>query len=81
MDARSQLPPVNIEAEEAILGGILLDPEAIARVVDSLVISAFSLESHQEIYRAAQVLHAQGKPTDLIGISTYLADNKISAAT
>ena len=77
MDARSQLPPVNIEAEEAILGGILLDPEAIARVVDSLVISAFSLESHQEIYRAAQVLHAQGKPTDLIGISTYLADNNL----
>lgn len=76
-DIIDHLPPVNIEAEEAILGGILLDPEAIARVVDSLVISAFSLESHQEIYRAAQILHAQGKPTDLIGISTYLADNNL----
>jgi replicative DNA helicase len=72
-----ELPPVNIEAEEAILGGILLDPEAISRVVDGLVIGAFSLESHQTIYRAAIALHAQGKPADLIGISTYLADNNL----
>ena len=69
-----RLPPVNIEAEEAILGGILLDPEAMARIADSLVVKAFSLESHQEIYRAAQVLHSRGKPTDLMAVSSYLAD-------
>lgn len=32
-----KLPPTNIEAEEAILGGILLDPLAISRVCDYLV--------------------------------------------
>ena len=42
-DIINNLPPVNIEAEEAILGGILLDPEAMSRVADSLVIKAFSL--------------------------------------
>ncbi|ELS04581.1 replicative DNA helicase [Xenococcus sp. PCC 7305] len=66
---------INIEAEEAILGGILLDPEAIARVADTLVKEAFSLQAHQEIYNAAHILHAQGKPTDLMAVSTYLADH------
>ena len=70
-----KLPPVNIEAEEAILGGILLDPEAMVRVADILVKEAFSLQSHQQIYHAAQMLHSQGKPTDLMAVSTYLADH------
>ncbi len=74
VDITDSIPPVNIEAEEAILGGILLDPEAMARVADTLVKEAFSLQAHQEIYHAAQVLHVQGKPTDLMAISTYLAD-------
>ncbi len=71
------LPPVNIEAEEAILGGILLDPEAMVRVADLLVKEAFSLQSHQQIYYAAQILHGQGKPTDLMAVSTYLADHNL----
>ncbi len=74
-DSIDSLPPVNIEAEEAILGGILLDPEAMGRVADSLVVKAFSLEAHQEIYHAAQVLQTQGQPTDLMSISSYLADH------
>ncbi|VEP15016.1 Replicative DNA helicase [Hyella patelloides LEGE 07179] len=77
VDIFNNLPPVNIEAEEAILGGILLDPEAMARVADSLVIKAFSLEAHQVIYSAAQVLHSQGKPTDLMAVSSYLADRNL----
>ncbi|MEM9274067.1 MAG: replicative DNA helicase [Cyanobacteria bacterium P01_F01_bin.143] len=75
VDITDSIPPVNIEAEEAILGGILLDPEAMARVADTLVKEAFSLQAHQEIYHAAQVLNIQGKPTDLMAVSTYLADH------
>ncbi|MDJ0575681.1 MAG: DnaB-like helicase N-terminal domain-containing protein [Xenococcaceae cyanobacterium MO_234.B1] len=69
-----QLPPANIEAEEAILGGILLDPMAMSRVEADLKIEAFSLYSHQEIYRAALTLYRQMKPTDLMAVSTYLCD-------
>jgi len=76
-DSIDSLPPVNIEAEEAILGGILLDPEAMGRVADSLVVKAFSLAAHQEIYHAAQVLQTQGQPTDLMSISSYLADHSL----
>src|SRR6478672_2717306 len=73
--ASDRLPPQNIDAEESILGGILLDPEAIGRVSDQLVPEALYIRAHQEIYRAALALHTQGKPTDLMSITTWLYDH------
>jgi replicative DNA helicase len=70
-----QPQPANIEAEEAILGGILFDPTAISRVEADLRIEAFYLQTHQEIYRAALTLYRQSKPTDLIAVATYLNDH------
>jgi replicative DNA helicase len=70
-----QPQPANIEAEEAILGGILFDPLAMTRVEADLRIEAFYLQTHQEIYRAALTLYRQSKPTDLIAIATYLNDH------
>jgi replicative DNA helicase len=69
------LPPQNIEAEESILGGILLDPKAIGRIIDILVRDAFYVRSHQEIYRAAIELYGKGKPTDLMTVSSWLQDH------
>ena len=69
-----QLPPQNLEAEEVILGGILLDPDAIGRVADVLQPEAFYLGAHREIYRTALMLHSQGKPTDLTAMGAWLAD-------
>jgi replicative DNA helicase len=69
------LPPTNIEAEESILGGILLDPNAMERVVSILVKDAFFAPSHQEIYQAALTLHLQGLPTDLMSVTTWLSDH------
>jgi len=68
------LPPANIEAEEAILGGILFDPQAISCVEGSLVPNAFYVSAHQEIYQTALKLYYQSNPTDFMAISTYLAD-------
>jgi len=67
-------PPQNLEAEEAVLGGILLDPDAIGRVADVLQPEAFYLGAHREIYRTALMLHSQGKPTDLTAMAAWLAD-------
>ena len=74
-DHKNSLPPQNIEAEEAILGGILLDPEAINRVSDRLVPEAFYISTHSIIYQAALRLHAQQKPTDLLTITNWLTDH------
>ncbi|MGB8701480.1 MAG: DnaB-like helicase N-terminal domain-containing protein, partial [Thermosynechococcaceae cyanobacterium] len=71
------LPPQNVEAEELILGGILLDPEAIGRVADLVKTDAFYLSAHQEIYRAALALHAQGSPTDLMCVTAWLQDHSL----
>lgn len=70
-----RVPPQNVDAEQAILGGILLDPEAISRVADLLQAEAFYISAHQEIYRTALLLHAQGKPTDITTVTAWLQDN------
>ncbi|WP_338430732.1 replicative DNA helicase [Synechococcus elongatus] len=67
-------PPQNVEAEEAILGSILLDPEAIGRIADVLSPEAFYNSTHRDIYRAAVQLHSQGQPTDLTSLTTCLQD-------
>jgi replicative DNA helicase len=74
-----RLPPQNIEAEEAILGGILLDPEAVGRVSETLMAEAFYISAHKDIYQAALRLHSQGKPTDLLSITSWLADHDLLA--
>ena len=68
----SDILPSNIEAEESILGGILLDPSAIGRVVDLLTPESFYIVAHATIYRAAVELYQQDKPTDLISLTSYL---------
>ncbi|MEN9201716.1 MAG: replicative DNA helicase [Thermostichus sp. DG_1_6_bins_120] len=72
-----RLPPQNVEAEEEILGGILLDPDALVRVAELLRPEMFYVSAHQEIYRAALQLHNQGQPTDLMTVSAWLADHHL----
>lgn len=79
--AAHALPPQNVEAEEAILGGILLDPNAIARVADTLRPEVFYILAHQEIYKACLALHTQGQPTDLICVSNWIRDHGMMTKT
>jgi replicative DNA helicase len=71
----NRIPPQNIEAEEAILGGILQDPFAITRVMGLLPSPKVFLHSaHQKIYQVCSDLHRQGKGTDLMLVATELND-------
>ncbi|MDQ3894172.1 MAG: replicative DNA helicase, partial [Actinomycetota bacterium] len=47
------VPPQNVEAEESVLGAMMLSPGAIAAVTEVLDASDFYRESHARIYRAA----------------------------
>ena len=67
-----KLPPQSIEAEMSILGGILLDNEAINRVMDNLVPEDFYRESHRKIMRAMIELNEHREPCDLITLTTIL---------
>ncbi|MEM0982222.1 MAG: DnaB-like helicase N-terminal domain-containing protein, partial [Cyanobacteria bacterium P01_H01_bin.58] len=72
-----RLPPQNVEAEEAILGGILLDPEAIGRVMELLNPDAFYISAHKTIYRAAMELTQKGLPSDLMTVTAWLRDHEL----
>ncbi len=70
-----KMPPHNIEAEEAILGGILLDPEAMGRIVDTLDAEAFYISAHKDIYQACLRLHSQNKSINLLTVTAWLSDH------
>jgi replicative DNA helicase len=67
----------NIDAEEGVLGGILLDPSAISIVANILPPSAFYITAHQRIYQAALTLHSKNKLVDLMSVTTWLADHEL----
>ncbi len=67
-----KLPPQSIEAEMSILGGILLENEAINRVLEALVPEDFYRETHRKIMRAMIDLSDQREPCDLITLTTVL---------
>ncbi|YAI82115.1 MAG: replicative DNA helicase [cyanobacterium endosymbiont of Rhopalodia sterrenbergii] len=77
MVANNALPPQNIEAEESILGGVLLDRDAMGRIVDLITPDAFYVPVHKEIYEAALKLHLQGKPVDLLTMKSFLEDHQL----
>ncbi|MCP2727333.1 DnaB-like helicase N-terminal domain-containing protein, partial [Limnofasciculus baicalensis] len=69
-------PPQNTEAEEGVLGGILLDTSALPRIKDKLTPDAFYLEAHRIIYRGCLVCLSRDGMVDLMTICTYLHDKK-----
>jgi replicative DNA helicase len=71
------LPPQNIDAEESILGGILLDAEAIGRVADLISPEAFYLGAHRHIFEAMLDLSRRGNPTDLVTVTAWLRDRDL----
>lgn len=73
----NKLPPCNVEAEEAILGAILLDPNAIYRVKDRLKPEHFYISAHKDIYQACLRLCNKEQPTDLLTVTNWLVDHDI----
>jgi replicative DNA helicase len=67
-----KLPPQSIEAEMSILGGILLDNNAINRALEILVPDDLYRESHRKIFRAMIELSERGEPCDLITLTSIL---------
>jgi len=73
-----KLPPQSIEAERSLLGCLMLDKNAILKVVDFLGPKDFYKEAHQEIYQVIQDLFEKREPIDLLSVSTRLKEkNKL----
>src|ERR687892_435607 len=72
--AAAPVPPQNLEAEESVLGAMMLSPGAIGAVSEILDASDFYRESHAKIYRAALGLYARGEPVDAITLVDELEE-------
>jgi replicative DNA helicase len=68
-----KLLPQNVEAETAVLGSILIDPDAIMQVADYLKPDDFYRDAHRVIYQAALELYEDRAPADLITLTDELA--------
>jgi replicative DNA helicase len=66
------VPPQNLEAEESVLGAMLLSPTAVGTVSEILDASDFYRESHAKVFRAALGLWAKGEPVDAITLANEL---------
>ena len=67
-----KLPPQAVDLEEAVLGALMLDKDALTNVVAILKPEAFYKESHQHIFRAIQSLFAKSEPVDILTVTQEL---------
>jgi replicative DNA helicase len=77
-DPAYRSPPRNIEAEQALLGAILINNDAFDRVSDFLQPEHFSEEAHRRIYEIASSLIRAGKIATPITLKTFLGDQEIA---
>ncbi len=70
-----KLPPQATDLEEAVLGALMLERDALTSVVDILKPESFYKESHQEIYKAILQLFNDSQPVDLLTVTTQLRKN------
>ena len=71
-----KIPPHNIEAEQAVLGGLFLDPEAFFKVMERLRDEDFYRRDHQLIFNAIGGLDADGKPFDVVTTAEWLESHQ-----
>ncbi len=70
-----KLQPQAIELEKAVLGGMMLDKDAVAEVIDILKPESFYLEAHQHIFQAIHDLFGKSQPVDILTVTEQLRKN------
>jgi len=70
-----KLPPQAVDMEEAVLGAMMLDKNAVAEVIDILKPEAFYKESHSVIFKAIQDLFHTTQPVDILTVTQQLRKN------
>ncbi|MFA7286554.1 MAG: replicative DNA helicase [Patescibacteria group bacterium] len=73
----AKIPPQSIEAEQSLLGSILLSKEAIVKVADSVTPDDFYKDQHRLIYESMLSLFAKQEPIDVLSLSTRLEEQGV----
>jgi len=74
---QARLPPQNNEAEQALLGSIMLNPSILEGIMTIVTSQSFYSEKHRTIYNVCTELFQKGSPVDLLSVSTRLSDKKL----
>jgi replicative DNA helicase len=67
-----KLPPQALEIEEAVLGALMIEKDALTNVIDILKPESFYKDSHKEIYRAILDLFSMSEPVDILTVTQRL---------
>jgi replicative DNA helicase len=75
----THVPPQNIEAEESVLGAMLVAEPALTRVIDEVKLNAadFYLDRHRAIFECAHDLYAESKPVDELSVAESLTQRNM----
>ncbi|MFO8088210.1 MAG: replicative DNA helicase [Desulfatiglandaceae bacterium] len=77
----TKIPPHNIEAEQAVLGGVLINNEALNSLMDILAPGDFYREAHAFLYEGMLELYTIGEPIDVITLSRTIAKKGLTEKT
>jgi len=76
-----KVPPHNIEAEQSVLGSLMLDKDAIIKIADVVKVGDFYKDDHNLIYEKMLELYEEREPIDVLSISNKLEEvNKLEQA-
>lgn len=70
-----KVPPQALELEEAVLGALMLEKDALTNVIDILKVESFYKDSHQAIFQAILDLFTDSQPIDLLTVTNQLRRN------
>lgn len=71
-DLALRLPPQNIEAEQSVLGAVMLDNHALNKAIEELKPEDFYRDSHRKIFQAMIALFEKNSPVDIVTLTDYL---------
>jgi len=71
----TKVPPQNLEAEQSVLGGLMIDPAALDRIIDVINENDFYKTAHKKIFSKIKDLKNAGKDVDLITVTAALKDS------
>src|SRR5512147_2166785 len=63
-----RVPPHSVEAEQSLLGGLLLDNQAFDKIADLVAADDFYRDDHRRLFRHISKLIEQGKPADVVTV-------------
>jgi len=75
--AADRIPPQNLEAEQSLLGALLIDKDAMIKVADLVRPDDFYKQAHADIYEVMLELYAKREPIDLLNLSNRLKEKSI----